>query len=223
MAKRHVVELTDDQRAALERREAGPLTRRQRNRVQILLRADAGDTDEEIADEVGVSIGTVANVRRRFAAGGLDAALNERPRPGAGRCSTARPRRSSSPWPAAPSPRGGPPGPPACWPTAWSSCRSSSRVSEDTDPPGPEKSDLKPWQKQSWCLPEGGRRRVRPPDGGRAGAVRRAVRPGPPGGLLRRGEQGAARRRGRAGAAGARARRRSRTTSTPGTGRPTCS
>lgn len=83
MAKRHIVELTDDQRAALEQQEARPLTRRERYRVQILLRADAGVPDAEIADEVGVSIGTVANVRRRFAAGGLDAALNDRPRPGA--------------------------------------------------------------------------------------------------------------------------------------------
>jgi transposase len=83
MAKRHVVELSDDQRATLEQLEAGPLTRRQRYRVLILLRADAGDTDEEIAEEAGVSTGTVANVRRRFAAGGLDAALNDRPRPGA--------------------------------------------------------------------------------------------------------------------------------------------
>ena len=77
------MELTDDQRPALEQQEAGPLTRRQRYRVQILLRADAGDTDEEIAEEAGVSVGTVANVRRRFAAGGLDAALRDRPRPGA--------------------------------------------------------------------------------------------------------------------------------------------
>ena len=83
MPKRHVVELTDEQRAALDRREAGPLTRRQRNRVQILLRADAGETDAEIADGVGASIGTVANVRRRFAQAGLDAALEEKPRPGA--------------------------------------------------------------------------------------------------------------------------------------------
>src|SRR3954469_2032437 len=83
MKKRHLVRLTDDERAALEHQEAGPLTRRQRYRVRILLRADAGDTDEEIAEEAGVSTGTVANVRRRFAAGGLDAALNDRPRPGA--------------------------------------------------------------------------------------------------------------------------------------------
>jgi transposase len=83
MPKRHVVQLTDDQRAALVRREDGPLTRRQRNRVQVLLRTDAGETDEEIADGLDVSIGTVANVRRRYATGGLDAALDEKPRPGA--------------------------------------------------------------------------------------------------------------------------------------------
>jgi transposase len=83
MPKRHVVQLTDDQRLELDRWEAGPLTRRQRNRALILLRADAGETDEEIVEGVGVSLGTVANVRRRFSAGGLDAALHEKPRPGA--------------------------------------------------------------------------------------------------------------------------------------------
>ena len=83
MRKRHVVQLTDDQRAALEHRDRGSLTRRERNRVHILLRADAGETDAEIADDLGVAVGTVANVRRRFAASGLDAALTEKPRPGA--------------------------------------------------------------------------------------------------------------------------------------------
>jgi transposase len=83
MPKRYLVQLTDDQRSELDRCEAGPLTRRQRNRALILLRADAGETDEEIVEGVGVSPGTVANVRRRFAQGGLDAALHEKPRPGA--------------------------------------------------------------------------------------------------------------------------------------------
>jgi transposase len=83
MGKRYVVELSEDEQVALERSEADPLTRRQRNRAQILLRAHAGETDAEIADEVGVSVGTVANVRRRFVEGGLNAALHEKPRPGA--------------------------------------------------------------------------------------------------------------------------------------------
>src|SRR3954452_25232416 len=83
MPKRHLVRLTDDQRASLGDRERGPLTRRERSRVQVLLRADAGETDAEIADGIGVSAGTVANVRRRFATAGLEAALTEKPRPGA--------------------------------------------------------------------------------------------------------------------------------------------
>lgn len=83
MRKRHVVVLTAGQRAALEDRFDGPLTRRERNRVQILLRAADGETDADIADDLRVSAGTVANVRRRFAADGLDAALTDRPRRGA--------------------------------------------------------------------------------------------------------------------------------------------
>jgi transposase len=82
MEKRHVVRLTDDQRAGLEERFAGPLTLRQRNRIQVLLRADRGETDGEIAEGLGISTGTAFNTRRRFAAEGLDAALAEKPRRG---------------------------------------------------------------------------------------------------------------------------------------------
>jgi transposase len=83
MPKRHVVRLTGDRRAAPVRPEDGPSTRRQRNRVRVPLRTDAGETDEEIAEGLGVRVGTVANVRRRFTTGGPDAALDEKPRPGA--------------------------------------------------------------------------------------------------------------------------------------------
>ena len=82
MAKRHVVHLTDDQRADLEGRFCGRLTLRERNRVQVLLRSDRGDTDGEIAGALDVCVATVVNVRKRFAADGLEAALGERPRSG---------------------------------------------------------------------------------------------------------------------------------------------
>jgi transposase len=82
MEKRYIVRLTDDQRAALEERFTGPLTLRQRNRVQVLLRADRDEADGEIAAELGISTGTALNTRRRFATEGLDAALTERPRRG---------------------------------------------------------------------------------------------------------------------------------------------
>ncbi len=82
MGKKHMVRLTADQRAELEGRFTGPLTLRQRNRVQVLLRADAGDGDADIADDLGIAPNTVANIRKRFAAEGLAAALTERPRAG---------------------------------------------------------------------------------------------------------------------------------------------
>src|SRR5262245_58630636 len=79
---KHLVQLTDEQCAVLQARLEGALTRRQRNRVLILLRSHAGDVDAEIADDLDVTTQTVANVRRRFAAEGLDAALVEKPRCG---------------------------------------------------------------------------------------------------------------------------------------------
>jgi transposase len=83
MEKRYVVRLTEAERAELEAQEAGSLTRRQRNRVHVLLRAGAGETDADIADDLSIHVNTVARIRRRFAAGGLTAARTERPRPGA--------------------------------------------------------------------------------------------------------------------------------------------
>ena len=82
MTKRHVVRLTEDQRADLEGRFCGRLTLRERNRVQALLRSDLGDTDDEIAEALDICVATVVSVRKRFAAEGLEAALGERPRSG---------------------------------------------------------------------------------------------------------------------------------------------
>jgi transposase len=82
MGKQHFVRLTAEQRGELTRRFAGPLTLRSRNRIQILLRADAGDTDADIADDLGITTNTVANVRKRFATQGLELALSDKPRRG---------------------------------------------------------------------------------------------------------------------------------------------
>ena len=82
MGTKYVVRLTAGQRADLDQRFAGPLTLRQRNRMQVLLRADAGETDADIADDLGITTHTAANVRKRFAAAGFEAALSEKPRSG---------------------------------------------------------------------------------------------------------------------------------------------
>jgi transposase len=83
MSKKYLVTLTDAQRDDLVQRRQGPLTLRQRNRLDVLLRAADGDTDADIAADLGIATNTVARTRQRFAAGGPDAALSEKTRRGA--------------------------------------------------------------------------------------------------------------------------------------------
>jgi len=59
-------------------------------RAQVLLAADAGASDEEIARSVGVGGSTVYRTKRRFVEGNLERALSEEPRPGAARKLTGR-------------------------------------------------------------------------------------------------------------------------------------
>src|SRR5262249_20110169 len=88
---------------------------RKLKRTQILLAADAGASDEEIARDVGASASTVYRTKRRFVLGKLEAALNEEPRPRAtSRPSWWRPPVPSHP-PAAHAGRSN------SWPVNWSS------------------------------------------------------------------------------------------------------
>ena len=59
-------------------------------RAQILLGADAGQSDEDIARSVGVGTATVYRTKRRFVERSLEQALAEEPRPGAPRKLTER-------------------------------------------------------------------------------------------------------------------------------------
>jgi len=84
MRKAAIVGLTDEQRADLTRRlEHDALNGRQRRRHQILLFADQGQTDAQIATATGASCSTVERVRQRFTRAGLEPALTERKRCGA--------------------------------------------------------------------------------------------------------------------------------------------
>jgi transposase len=82
MAKLYVVALKPGERQELERRvRAGRESARVLARARVLLKCDDGLTDEEAAEAVGVSVGTVERVRKRFCAGGLGQALPDRPQP----------------------------------------------------------------------------------------------------------------------------------------------
>ena len=58
---------------------------RKLKRAQILLAADAGASDDDIATSVGTSGSTIYRTKQRFVLGNLEAALSEASRPGAGR------------------------------------------------------------------------------------------------------------------------------------------
>mgnify|MGYP000227360946 CR=1 FL=1 len=82
--KKHVVELTDEQRSSLlDLLKKGEAKARMLTRARILLLSAEGKTDRWIADALKVNPQTVRNIRKRFAEEGLEAALQERPRPGA--------------------------------------------------------------------------------------------------------------------------------------------
>ena len=51
-------------------------------RALALLKADEGLRDREIADVLLINAATVARVRKRYVEEGLEAAINDRPRPG---------------------------------------------------------------------------------------------------------------------------------------------
>lgn len=84
MPKLFPVQFSAEDRSLLEQLLHHPtLSFRQRRRVQILLAAEEGDSDTDIADAVECGVSTVERTRKRFATEGLDAALGEHPRPGA--------------------------------------------------------------------------------------------------------------------------------------------
>ena len=83
MNVRYIVALESSERQQLEALSAGGTCAvRRLKRAQILLAADAGRTDEQIANTVQVSTTTVYRTKRRFVEDGMEHALSEDPRSG---------------------------------------------------------------------------------------------------------------------------------------------
>lgn len=61
----------------------GKSSARSLTRARLLLLADAGRSDSEIIDALGVNKSSVARIRKRYCQEGLDSVLNEKPRSGA--------------------------------------------------------------------------------------------------------------------------------------------
>ena len=81
--RKYVVQLSKTERSELEKLigNEAPRSRRVKH-AKILLECDLGRSAAKIAYKVGVGHSTVERTRQRYAEGGLEAALKDKPRPG---------------------------------------------------------------------------------------------------------------------------------------------
>jgi len=80
---KYVVELSDAEKSELRRLTTmGKVSARKIKRANILLASDGGQSDKAISALLHTSIATIERTRKRYVEDGLDAALNEQPRPG---------------------------------------------------------------------------------------------------------------------------------------------
>jgi len=155
MNVRYRVDLTQ-----YERNELGALlsggeqAARKLKRAQILLAADAGVRDEDIAMSVGVGGSTVYRTKRRFVEGNLERALSEDPRPGAER-KLAGKEEALLVATACSSPPAGR----ARWTLELLAdemvkLTAHESLSRETVRRRLDENDLKPWRKDMWCIPQ---------------------------------------------------------------------
>lgn len=86
MAKKYLVDLTDEERTELKKLvHTGKARARRLYRARVLLLADEGVTDVEIARVLHLGKSTIERTRMRFVEGGVERALTDRPRPGKAR------------------------------------------------------------------------------------------------------------------------------------------
>jgi transposase len=155
MNARYRVELNQcerDQLTALL--SGGKRGARKLKRAQMLLAADCGASDEEIARSIGVGGSTVYRTKRRFVLGNLAAALHEEPRPGARRKLTGKEEALLVATACSSPPAGR-----ARWTLellAGELARLTTHqsVSRETVRRRLAENDLKPWRKDMWCIPQ---------------------------------------------------------------------
>src|SRR5438046_7270864 len=155
MNVRYRVTLTEYERNELRALlNGGKSPARKLKRAQILLAADAGVSDEDIALSVGVSGSTVYRTKRRFVEGNLERALSDEPRPGAERKLTVKEEALLVATACASPPEGR-----ARWTLellagAMVKLTEHKSLSHETVRRRLAENDLKPWRKDMWCIPQ---------------------------------------------------------------------
>jgi len=155
MNVRYRIDLSQIERAELRALlSGGKHASRKLKRAQILLAADAGGSDEEIARSVGVGGSTVYRTKRRFVEGNLDRALSDEPRPGAERKLSSKEEALLVATACASPPEGR-----ARWTLellagAMVKLTEHKSLSHETVRRRLAENGLKPWRKDMWCIPQ---------------------------------------------------------------------
>jgi len=153
MNVRYRIDLSQPERDELSALvSGGKLSVRRLKRMQILLAADAGVTDEAIAVSARTSGSTIYRTKKRFVEISLEAALSEEPRPGAARKLSGKEEAQLVALACSDPPEG-------C--VRWTLKLLANALVELIEPPSVSRetvrrrlydNDLKPWQKKMWCI-----------------------------------------------------------------------
>ena len=149
----YIVELSAAEREQLQAMvSAGSCAVRKLKRAQVLLAAERGAGDAQVASMVGVGTSTVYRTKRRLVEEGLEAALSELPRPGAARKLTGQEDALLVAIACSAPPQGR-----ARWTLelladALVQCTEHSTLSRETVRRRLHEQQLKPWQKRMWCI-----------------------------------------------------------------------
>ena len=154
-AIKYKVKLAESERSRLhEVSRRGKPSVRTVKRTLALLKADEGLRDHEIAGVLLVNAATVARVRKRFVEEGLEAAINDRPRPGRERKLDGK--------------QGSAPGCHRVQQSTRRTCKLDAPSAGGQGggdgvcrehllgdgAPDTQKNELKPWRKKEWCIPK---------------------------------------------------------------------
>jgi transposase len=155
MNLRYRVELSQAERDELKALlSGGKHAVRKVKRAQILLAADTGASDEEIATSLGVGGSTVYRTKRRFVLGNLELALREEARPGAERKLSGKEEALLVATACSSPPEGR-----ARWTLdllagAMVRLTDHDSISRDTVRRRLAENEIKPWRKDMWCIPQ---------------------------------------------------------------------
>jgi len=152
---RYRVELSEAERAHLMALlSGGRHAARKLKRAQILLAADAGISDEAIANSVSVGGSTVYRTKRRFVEGNLELALSEEARPGAARKLSGKETALLVATACSSPPAGRKRWTLDLLAGAMVKLTEHEGLSRETVRRRLAEDDLKPWRRDMWCIPQ---------------------------------------------------------------------